>query len=131
MFSENKKEFPFTFPSFDPQSFSAHHSEVWFCTLDSSSPRARQQPTLPFSPVGPRHSPLRLARSLVAAQLGPSTSPLHLLARPQARWSPSRPEHAGVHGGHGRPSPAVLGFHAKVVSCSRPYLRRRLLPREL
>jgi hypothetical protein len=50
------------------------------------------------------------------------------LARPQARWSPSRPGHAGVHGGHGRPPPAVLDFHAKATPCPRPYLRRSLLP---
>jgi hypothetical protein len=90
MFSKNKKEFPFTFPSFGPRSFSAHRLRVWFCTPDSSSP-----------------PPLRLSRSLAAAQLGPSPSPLYLLAWPRARWSPSGPGHAGVHGGHGRrPSPS-------------------------
>jgi hypothetical protein len=88
MFSENKKGFPFTFPSFGPRSFLAHCSRVWFCTPDSSSP-----------------PPLRLSRSLAAAQLGPRPSPLHLLAWPRARWSPSGPGHASVHGGHGRPPP--------------------------
>jgi hypothetical protein len=45
--------------------------------------------------------------------------------------SPSGPGHAGVQGGHGRPPPAVLGFHTKAVPRSRPYLRRRIFPREL
>jgi hypothetical protein len=44
-------------------------------------------------------------------------------ARRRPTRSPSGPGHAGVQGGHGRPPPTVLGFHAKAVPRPRPYLR--------
>jgi hypothetical protein len=108
MLSENKKEFPFSFP------FSAHR---------------RLRPKSPKSADAPRLFHRSAAALQAAAQLGPnrSSSAPNPPAQPSARTGPSEPGLQPEAEAAMAPPPSLLACAPGTSWGPRPYKRRRLV----